>query len=208
MIDPVAIRFESLTFAKALGFPVNPALPLLDASPVVRTSDDVVDRLLAMECAAACASGIDHPTAVAWLDRERKTDLSTSAERQYLNSRIGQSLPFLLQVEAMWALAWSIQCVPGLDFAKPCDADFVLRLPDLKGGRSSQPFRGRGEMRPASQVVSACDLAYCLHWGIRDSQYRGEKSPGAVDPYVIVERRRALEWLLTDEPWEDISLDT
>jgi hypothetical protein len=31
---------------------------------------------------------------------------------------------------------------------------------------------------------------------------------GFVKPYVIVERRRALEWLLSREQWCDIELDT
>jgi hypothetical protein len=98
--------------------------------------------------------------------------------------------------------------VPTLDFGSPCPQDFVLRLPDLKSDKSSEPFRNAAALRPISEIVAACDLAYCLHWAIHDAQLKGTKVAGKVEAYVILERRRALEWLLTDECWEDLTLDT
>jgi hypothetical protein len=208
MIDFAIIRVRSLEIARELGYPVNESLPLLDQSTVVRSHDDIVDRLLAMLCVAACAYGFDNHKAIDWLSREAKVDLLTDAERRYLNAKAGDRRLFMVQIEGMWALAWSINAVPALDFGKPCAQDFVSRLPDLKGDKSSRPFRVDAELRPVSEIIAATDLAYCLHWAIRDSQLRDAKIPGKVEAYVVVERRRALEWLLTDEGWEDIELDT
>jgi hypothetical protein len=208
IIDCSEVRKESLAVAKRLGYSVEEALPLLDASAVARTDDEVVDRLLAMLCVAACAYGFDSQKAANWLGREVKVELLTVAERHFLQTKAGDRRTFMMQIEGMWALAWSIRSVPTLDFGTPCPQDFVTRLPDLKRNGSSGTFRDTANVRPLSEIVSACDLAYCLHWAIRDAQLRNAKLPGNVEEYVVVERRRALEWLLTDEPWEDITLDS
>ena len=45
-----------------------------------------------------------------------------------------------------------------------------------------------------------------IHEAVRASTTK--QTPGKVPPYIVVERRRDLEWLLSDEDWDDISLDT
>jgi hypothetical protein len=208
MLDFTAIRMQSLTTAAGLGYPVNKALPLLDQSRVTHSCDEVVDRILGMLSVAACAYGFDNQKAVEWLGRESKAELLTSPERDFLRTKVGDKRSFMEQIEGIWALAWSIGVVPHLDYGQPCAQDFVVRLPDLKGGKSSASFRDSARVRPDEEVVAACDLGYCLHWAIRDSQLRGMKVPGKVDAYVVIERRRALEWLLSDEDWKDVTLDT
>ena len=208
MIDYFAVRKQSLNIVKRLGYPINERLPILDESVIARTEDNIVDRLIAMLCVAACAYGFDSQKASIWINRESKSDSLTLKERNFLLDKTGNKSSFMLQIEGMWALAWSINAIPSLDFGEPCSQDFVKRLPDLKCDGSASKFRDAARIRDLSEIVSACDTAYCLHWAIRDSQLRNIKRPGKVEEYVIVERRRALEWLLTDEPWEDISLDT
>jgi len=44
--------------------------------------------------------------------------------------------------------------------------------------------------------------------GHPEAELIGEWIPGNLKPYVVVERRRALDWLLSKEAWDDVSLDT
>jgi len=208
MVDLEAVRNQSLMTARKLGYPVNEALPLLDQVAVTRSSDEIVDRMLGMLCVAACAYGFNDQKAVEWLNREAKADPLTPSESQFLHSKSGDRRSFMEQIEGLWALAWSIGVVPDLDFGKPCAQDFVSRLPDLKGDKSSASIRSSAKVRPDQEIVAACDVAYCLHWSIRDAELNDTKIPGKVEAYVVIERRRALEWLLTGESWEDVSLDT
>lgn len=194
--------------ARALSYPTNEHLPLLDDGAVVRSRDEVVDRILGMLCVAACAYGFDNKKAAEWLRREATAELLTAAEARFLRTKAGDRRAFMEQIEGVWALAWGIGVIPELDFGKPCAQDLVLRLPDLKGNKSSADFRNGAKLRPHEEIVAACDLAYCIHWAIRESQLRGVKTPGKVEPYVVVERRRALEWLLNDAGWEEVTLDT
>lgn len=112
------------------------------------------------------------------------------------------------QVEALWALAWAIGFHEALDFSDSCPDNFVTMLPDLKAGVSSEPFLTNLEIRPTGALLAKCDLVYCLHWGIRNAALSARPIIGAVPEGVIRERRRALDWLLSDQAWYEVNLDT
>jgi hypothetical protein len=50
------------------------------------------------------------------------------------------------------------------------------------------------------------DFYYCLHWNARKAQYHGDVWDYQIAPGVVLERRRALEWLFQDAQWEDVDL--
>ena len=53
------------------------------------------------------------------------------------------------------------------------------------------------------------DLFYCYHWACVEKQIRPETKIGKLNPEVVVERRKGLEWLISEEKdWDNISLDT
>jgi hypothetical protein len=80
-------------------------------------------------------------------------------------------------------------------------------LPDLKKLESTTRFRDRARMRSWQDIFSFCDLAYCLHWAIQEAS-RTNRGVTNIQAYVIIERRRALEWVLYGEDWDSVSLDT
>lgn len=207
-MDLSSIRERSLKIASRLGFAVNKALPLLDEVEVTKAADEAFRRLLCLHATAACAFGFDRRRARTWLEQEGVWGDLTTAERQFVEN--GQSNPaqFQVQVEGMWALAWALGIVPQLDFGRDCDGGFVMVLPNLKVGQGSDALRSKLNPRTTDEVVAACDLAYCLHWAVREAQLTGSKPPGNVEPCVIEERRRALEWLISDDAWDEVPLDT
>jgi hypothetical protein len=202
------IRKRSLKEADKLGFPVNPALPLLDECIEPKPVEHIVQRLLCLHVIAACAYGFDRGKANDWIKSERLGDSLSPAELDFLRNPANQSDNFKCQIEGMWALAWALGLIPKLDFADECDSNFVFVLPDLKVSQPSSLIRSRIQPRTIDAQVAACDLAYCLHWAIRQAQLVGADIPGKVAPYVIIERRRALEWLLSSAQWDEITLDT
>jgi hypothetical protein len=187
---------------------VSSTLPLLDAGLVMRSTDETVSRILAMNAVAATAYGFDKAKAIAWLKQEALTDSLSEQERRFVFEGIGQPNRFQVQVEAMWALAWAMGIVNEMDFGKDCDNRFVTMLPNLKQSQSSSEFRKKSNPRSLEQVVAALDLAYCLHSATRESGLTGKRPPGNLDADLVVERRRALEWLLSKEAWDEVPLDT
>jgi hypothetical protein len=207
-MDLKRIRAESIEAAQRLGIYVPAELPLSDTNLKLRDAEEVVSRILTMNALAAAAYGFDKDRATAWLNRERIIGSLTSDECSYLLHGGKNSDSFKLQIEGMWALAWALGIVNELNFSKDCDNRFVTLFPDLKRDQASSDFRIRMNPRSTESVIGACDLAYCLSWAIRQSELTGESVMRNLKPYVVIERRRALEWLLSDEAWEDVSLDT
>jgi hypothetical protein len=207
-MDSRLIRSESIRKAAGLGVAVPASVPLLDADLSLREVEDVAGRLLAMNAVAAVAYGFDKAKAIAWLQQEALERVLTEPERKFIVQGEGAPEPFRAQIEAMWALAWAIGMVSELDFGKECDRGFAARLPNLKHAEPSLALRRRSRLRSLGDVVSACDLAYCLHWAIAQSSIDGVPPPRSLKPNIVIERRRALEWLLSSESWNEISLDT
>ena len=106
--------------------------------------------------------------------------------------------------EALWALMWSIELVDDLPPDELCDREpFYERLaPDV------DPANGRTDvaLRPLAELASMLDFYYCLHWHARNAQYHAQMWDPEIAPGVVLERRRALEWLFQDVPWEDVDL--
>jgi hypothetical protein len=208
MLDATLIRRRSIAVANRLGYVINPALPLLDETQVTRSTDQIVDRLLAMHSVAAAAYGFDRSKARDWLSRQVHSVCLTPEEQEFLESHGGDPRPFMWQIESMWGLAWAICVVDTLDFGQRCSQDFVRMLPDLKSNGDAGGFRQRATLRSDESIVAMADLAYCLCNSIVDESLKGTQITHAVPAYVIFSRRRALEWLLTDDDWNSVSMDT
>ncbi len=134
--------------------------------------------------------------------------MTTARELAHLESQESMLRELQDQVEALNAFAWVLGFVPEMPFDRECVDDLITVFPDLKAGASSSDYRNDARLRLSSEAFEALDLAYCLHWAVVDAQLNGRSSPRSNDAYIIVERRRALEWMMSDVEWDDVSLDT
>jgi hypothetical protein len=106
--------------------------------------------------------------------------------------------------EALHALLWVLRIVDDLPPDQMCPKQPVYEqlAPGLDPGRAREDLR----MRPLPQIAAMLDFYYCLHWHARKAQYHGDVWDYQIAPGVVLERRRALEWLFQDEQWEDVDL--
>ena len=201
-------REASLAIASLLGYEINTPLPSLERSEYKKSSDEIFSRLLCLHVVAACSYGFDRELARQWVKHENLYEALTKGETLFLEDGVGDPGEFKVKIEGAWAIAWALGLVPKLDFARNCDSQFVMSLPNLKTLESSSTLKARVKLRPMQEIFEKCDLAYCLHWAIRQAQLSGEEIPGKVLAYVIVERRRALDWLVGADGWDEVALDT
>lgn len=200
-------RARSLTLVQRLSLPVPSHLPAIDPG-VLRDSEEVMSRLLCAHAAAAASYGFDRQKASGWLEEEDVVDQLTEAESRFLSGDSDAAV-FQERVEAMWALAWALGLTASLAPETPCDSSFARMLPDLLKLESSNAVRTRVRPRDVAEIEEAQDLYYCTHWGVRELTLKGQAPPiPTMAQWVIEERRRALEWLLSASEWEEPDLST
>jgi hypothetical protein len=171
-----------------------------------------VNRILALHACIACSYGFPKQQALGWLEQENLIDHVTESEAKFLHGKAEtKRTAFQWRVEAVWSLAWAAGYHPDLDFSQPCSDSLVKILPNLNTNDSSDTFRQKHELRTADELATMVDLAYCLHWAVREEGLRKSVQQGKtnkVQGQVIEERRLGLEWLICDEAWDDVPLDT
>ena len=73
---------------------------------------------------------------------------------------------------------------------------------------SSNSLRSKVRLRTPEQLAEAWDSAYRLTWGLAHLHIHNLPYPEAVRGIGIRERRRAIEYALSEFDWDDISLNT
>ncbi len=91
---------------------------------------------------------------------------------------------------------------------QPDHGGAVLRsVPNLREAEGTDRLRTTAKLRSRSDVLDQADLAFCITWSCAESNLKRTPHVGAVDQYVIWERRSAIEWLLGDD-WDHPDLST
>ena len=204
------IRQRNLTEAHKLGYLTNSNLPLLDEIRSCQSLKSATDRFLSLHAVIACSHGFPKDRAIDWLDRENLLGALTQREKEYVNTKTSPALDASVQwhVESLWALGWCIGCHDEFDFAVVCSQHFIEMIPDIVKGESTKSFAASLKLRGKSEILANADLAYCLHWAVMDAEIRGLAVPGTVSGRVVSERRRALEWMIGDDNWDEVQMDT
>jgi hypothetical protein len=206
-MDHKIIRAQTVAILEKLGVSLPQHLPFLEAR-TIRNKEEIVSRLLAMTALAAVSYGFEKSKAIKWIDNENLRSVLTKTEQNFLFDSVGDPLAFRVRIEGMWALAWALEIVPKLDFTKECAPDFVTELPNLRVDQPGERIRTRALLRSSDSILLALDLAFGLHWYLREAQVNSRLLNQNFKLHVIEERRRALEWITGRGEWDSISLDT
>lgn len=109
--------------------------------------------------------------------------------------------------EAYWALCWSLGLVKDIsDASDVCDCDkaigFVMKC------NSVEEFMKKCKLRSKEDILDMLDLYFRYNWAINDAKVNAGTSIGALNPSIVIERRRGLEWIVTGDvnDWYDITL--
>jgi hypothetical protein len=202
------MRRRSMEIAEALGYRTLEHLPLREEVTFQRTVAEVTDRYLALLLVVDVSYGLDRAPASAWLDRESLWESLTDREKKFVVESEGEPHRVQWLIEAAWALAWALGLVKTLDFTEYCSRDFYKLWPDFKAGESSASIRKQCRLRSQDELLKVCDLAYCLHWSIVEERINGRDDPGKMPGELVTQRRRAIEWIMDEEIWDEVFMDT
>ena len=212
-MEPLEVKAASEAVIRRLGGGVCDWLPWLERSGP-RDSASAADRALVLHAMLQLHFGAPTAMIAAWINRSGLTHALSKRERQILSGGGGaiperDSADLYWYMEALWALVWAGQLVKDLPIDHPVGEELVSLLPNLQLDQDGAAFRHSFRLRSRAELYSMLDLYYRAHWYARDGQLGGYAT-GAFNPDIIMERRKALEWLNDDEveDWDDTQTST
>lgn len=213
-------RAESNEKIKQLGIACFEELPFIEDSTQVslKSIDDICKRAIACLLSTQLAYDITQDN-----DYEESKELFSSLLKKYRveNSLIEKeqklfsnkyqkqdAIDVVWTYEAYWSLVWALGLVENITYPFDiCDLEKAIRI--VGDTDTYEEFKQQCHMRDIEEILDMLDLYYRYDWAVTEKRINPDTNIGLLNPDVVVERRRGLEWLICDtKDWNDISLDT
>ncbi len=213
-------RRKSNNFIMEKGIACLETLPLLEDSTQVKLKSlDVICKraiatLLAIQLACDIGAGNDYEESKQLLTKlldkyDVKAELLAKEKKLFDGTYSMQdALDVAWTYEAYWSLIWTLGLVDDISYPTDiCDCKKAIRI--VCDCRNYQEFVDQCQPKNIEEILDMLDLYYRYHWACVEKRINPNTSIGRLNPEVVVERRRGLEWLVSNEiDWNDISLDT
>ena len=110
--------------------------------------------------------------------------------------------------ESYWVLVWALGLVDDISIPNSiCDCEKAVKL--VSNTKSFDEFKSQCKLRDAYEVLDMLDLYYRYHWACVEKRINPNTNIADLNPEVVYERRRGLEWLFSEEEdWFEVFLDT
>jgi hypothetical protein len=209
-----ARKLRSQSILKAEGVPFIDWLPAVEdvADYRPRSTEEIAARAYALTLVAYKATTNDHEGANrAYAAVKDRVALSPS-EADFLRDPAPSNqdrVHFSWQSEAALPLFWMLGYVDAL--ARPevqNDPDPMVRL---ISGQSFDALIAGARLRPQADMLDVLDLTYRYHWAAVDARINERDAPAGLNPDILMERHKALNWLVrynADASWDDVTTDT
>lgn len=108
--------------------------------------------------------------------------------------------------EAYWSLCWSLGLVDDIsDASGVCDCKMAIDF--IRSVDSTEEFINKCSLRSKEEILDMLDLYYRYNWAINESTANPGANIGNLNPSVVIERRRGLEWIVSDvDDWYDLDM--
>lgn len=215
-----ARRRRSIEILKRRKVPYMEGLPVLESSAeiVIRDAGTVARRficsLLVIQNACDRLNDTDveesRAFVLAMLGKFGLQDEPTERERQVLNGELEQIdlIQVVWQYEADWVLLWALGLADELNYPEAvCDCDAVIEAVRKHDGFAG--FMSQVKLRSPSEILDETDLAFRYHWACEEARIHGQNAPAGLDAGVVMERHKALNWLVGyADDWDNMRADT
>lgn len=207
------IRKNTIKRLKDHDIDVNIILPDIDINSL-RNAKDIGIRIMQLYALIGVSVPKVDPLKIkSFLEKEKAYNSLEGKEKQLFEghedsiSRIDLSW----MRESLYALCWAANIIGEFSFPdRQINGELMEKILKLiPPGVSSDDFLKNLSLRSKEVIYAEADFYYCLDWSA--ASY-GDKvvAPGRVnvDHGVVLERRRALEWLIGNDSWWKVSMDT
>lgn len=199
-----------------MGVEINPNLPMIESPEAtkLRSSEEVARRAICLTAVTSRAYGDGKAFLIDYLKRKNCYEYLTEQEVEFINkSRVSKKdeIKYSWQVEALRVLLWSIGYVKLGKFEfQQCDpsADVFSYCSSPKSDGSS--FINDAKLIDKEEILNASDLIYRAHWAARQRSIDGKTAIGNLNPGVVLEYHKAINWITCYESldWDGVTTDT
>lgn len=210
-------RSEQKILKKGIG--INKWLPMIPPSSTVklRDIDDICKRAIAALLSTQVAfeiSNQNYKDVKFFIDLMKQFNVSDCLnvkEQNLVNAQFSEQdvIDVIWEYECYWSLVWALGLVDNIeDAGAVCDCETAVHL--VADCADYEEFKSKCKMRDIEDILDMLDLYYRYHWATVQHKWIDKELPiGDLNEEIVYERRRGLEWLISDEDnWYDISLDT
>ena len=204
-------KSRSEPILRAEGIPFFAQLPVIETTAEVlkRPKEEVALRTLCLLLVAAKGEGLRQEVVEGVLESyELRPHLTPKELAFVLDKSPSQQdrIQFTWRHEAAWTLLWALGFVAQLGKpAQICDVEFAA---GTMAQTTTSQFIEDSKLRPITEILDQADLIYRYHWAVRNARIKGQQIPAALDPGVTQERHYALNWLVMEQAWDDITTAT
>lgn len=211
-VDPAALKANSEKTVLQAGGRICSWLPVLDRS-TPRAQAELVQRALILNALVNIAFGAPTRIIQRWIEANGLAAHLTPKERVLLRRQredlSEQEVTDLKwSLEALWALMWAGGLTPDLSIDTYIPDTMASLLPDLEKNEDGTKLTRTMRLRPSGELFQMLDLYFRAHWYTEDGRINGYDM-GSISGDVVMERRKALEWLMdAASDWDDIAMNT
>jgi hypothetical protein len=206
------IKRKSEDTISKFGANINSNLPMMDYQGL-RNKDEVIERVTIMAGMVYIAHQAPPSVIRVWIEDQGLYQHISEFEKGILEkSELKVTSKEILKlkwyVESLWALVWVLGINNTFNVNQPVGDDLIQMVPDIKKGQDFSILEAKALLRNEEEIYEQADLNYRLHWHLVDARLNGKKH-SEFDENTIIERRKALEWVVNpEERWDEIDLST
>ena len=142
------------------------------------------------------------------IDKFGVTEAMNSKEKRILDGTYSMqdAIDMDWAYEAYWALCWCLGLVDDIrDAGNVCDCEKAIEI--AKSCDSVEDLVQKSKLRSKEEILDMLDLYARYNWAINEEKVNPEASTGDLDGSIVIERRRGLEWVVSENAdWYDLSM--
>lgn len=118
------------------------------------------------------------------------------------------ALDVVWEYETVSSIFWALGLSNDLDDpSKVCDFKGLMNT--LCSSKSYEDFEKKCNLKSKEEILNMQDLYFRYDWAIQESKINKDASSSNLNPEVVYERRKGLDWILSNEmDWNSLNMDT
>ncbi len=207
-ISPGQIKKENTELLNEMGIQIIDWLPHLDKA-TFRSSKDIAKRAVILATLLQLHFEAPNDFIVSYLKSNGLINDLTPREKRLLSKKYcdwskQDQIDLDWSMDAIWAMMWAGGKHQHLTLNTFIGDTLASMAPTFHKNESATEFVQTYELLPEKRIFTELDKFYRAHWYARNNP-----NDKKVHLSVIMERRKALEWICDNSlDWDDISLDT